>query len=463
MATFSQQFIVTVATPIEVFNANAAPTSFITNQGGPSSTILQWNAPAGTVAGTSVDYIINWKRAIDYSWIVLPVFSSTAAVPSFVVTGLPANSFFHFRVRANGSRYCAPYPGNTTKNGATEDYDGNHIAIAKETLVSAFLTGIDGTQYSLLESADKPFRIAQNGVDDGISSEVIRLVYSGHKIWQENKDYNWWSKSLIGDVWVQDFNPCNNAPPVGNTPAGVSIRDLPTGTVMGQRGGHISSGSPITFVYWGDYWNTTPPFPAPSDITAAMTTSYGGPYFSGMQEYGVFAKPHLVNTSIVPGTVIDYTNSTDSKSDLFAFLTGLFDAGTIPVPLVENALIMVLMPPAAGTPAFSGFHTAMLYKGIPITVGQLFFFGSGAQNSLDQFTIGLTHETAENCTDPVDNPFLAFLGPGDGSVPGAILYAESNDFNNQVQTSVNGIAQMGFYSNRLRAVIVPTVDTPFPT
>ena len=54
-------------------------------------------------------------------------------------------------------------------------------------------------------------QVAVNGVVDQATHRVVAIGYADGKIWQENADKNWWSKTTSSDTWTQGSPPASIA------------------------------------------------------------------------------------------------------------------------------------------------------------------------------------------------------------------------------------------------------------
>lgn len=460
MPAFSQPFLLTTFQPPPVtFNSNPGVTNIAAGLFQNGATALQFSPPAGTPANTSVTYQVEYKRSCDVPWTAMaPIQSSASTVNVTVPT--PLNTAVFVRISANGGRF-SPVAGFDTFSTTSESPDGTAITLPIESSNTNFIQGMDGTRYSLSINSTSPYVVTQGGQPDNTLADVIRLVYSGRNVYQQTKSYAWFSKTMVSDPWRQVASPILGDQGSGNPVAQFSVRNNPTGTVMSPNGGGDSlSNCQVTYVFVGDEWNTISN-PSANDIINSMTQCYSGPYFSGLQEYGVFGKPTIVSALLLGGTPPDFSTGVSTTTFLNTTITSLFNNAVVPIPTVDNHLIMLITAPAAkNPPGVGGFHDTVSYKDLQYGAGMVFYIGSGGTFTLGQFTAGLTHETAEHITDARHIP-QNWFGPGDGSNISNINLEEIADFSNQTSLVVNGVNVLGFYSNRQHGVIIPTADTPF--
>lgn len=422
---------------------------------------LQFTPPANTNGINS--YRVQYKRYCDFTWIDYGALlqSSNTATIAFQLGGFAANTIYTFRVSTNGSRNTFWFTGTTT--GGTDSPDG--IMVGANNFGSPLIAA-DGTKYTFVENS-APYQIAANGTTDTTTSEVCALLYSGGKVYQQNKDYNWFSKVNVGDTWQNAGDPR-----VGSIGHGGSLNNFdtittPANTVMVHHGGPIIDGCQVTMVFWGTFWGTvgtgTQSNPSAGQIASAVSTVYNSPYFIGQREYFITTKPTMASSFIINLDPPDFSNValSDADTQIRTFITDRLNDGTIATPTIDNHMIFLVCPPGAHNPnGAGGYHTAMLYNGNPIQYGTAFYFSSS--NTLGTFTGDIMHETTECMTDPwnVTNgtfySILSWFGPGETSTPSSIPLEEIEDFTNPTEDTLNGVGVFGFYSNRERALIVPT-------
>src|SRR5947209_1964078 len=65
------------------------------------------------------------------------------------------------------------------------------ISIAGQSIVDT-----NGNHWSIVNG-----RVAVNGVVDTTTANVVELAYVNGRIWQENTNHLWWSKSKPSDQW----------------------------------------------------------------------------------------------------------------------------------------------------------------------------------------------------------------------------------------------------------------------
>lgn len=453
---------VTVPAPT-IFTAGPSIESFTIATVTATTANLTWNAPFGHVTNAVAHYTIQYRLAGDFVWTTLAPFASTLATSvAFSVSNLAPHTVYYFRANANGSRFCFQAQG-TTSGGGSDSPDCDFIADAN-TAPSDVIIGKDGTTYSLAETTTLPFQVKVNGVNDTDTSEAIQLYYRGGKVYHQNKDYLWFGKTLVTDSWTLLPDPRVGAPPIGNDPPTFDIRSDPTTVapvVMSPHGNPSIIAPTITFIYWGSYWNTATG-PSSGDITGALQTNFSGPYFTGLQEYGVFAKPVVARSLIyTASSPPDFSTLTVDASTtvLHAIIVTMLDANFIPAPVDDNQFYMLILPPAANnTSGVSAAHDWLTYHGSQINFGWSFHFAASAGISiLDWRTGAVTHEIVEAITDSNSG----FNGPGDGSTPTVLVPMEMEDVA-ETGEYLNGVWVHSFWSNKQRAMIIPTTAAEFP-
>lgn len=453
----------TTTQPPLVFTSGPSVESFTIPSATATTMNLLWNAPFGHVTGAIAHYTVQYRLAGDFVWTTLSPFSSTAATAiTFSVPNLAPHTIYYFRVNANGSRFCFQAQA-TTSGGGSDSPDCDFIADGN-TGPSLVITTKDGTTYSLGETATLPFQVVVNGVNDTDTSEAIQLYYRSGKIYYQTKDYLWFGRTLVTDTWTLLPDPRVGAPPIGNDPPTFDIRsDVTTvaPVVMCPHETGVIPAIAVTFVYWGSYWNTATG-PSSGDITGAMQTNFSGPYFTGLQEYGIFARP------VVAGSVI-YTGSSPpdfsglsagaSTAAMHTLMAAILDASFVPTPTDDNQFYMFILPPAANfTSGVAATHDFMTYHGTQINFGWSFHFAAaGGLSILDIRTGAVTHEIVEASTDSNSG----FFGPGSGSTPSVLVPMEIEDIA-ETGEYLNGVWVHSYWSNKQRAMIIPTSDAAFP-
>jgi hypothetical protein len=67
------------------------------------------------------------------------------------------------------------------------------------------ITDGSGNTWAIVEG-----QVTLNGIPDGTTANVIELAYVNGKIWQENENHLWWSKSKPSDQWGPDYGTADN-------------------------------------------------------------------------------------------------------------------------------------------------------------------------------------------------------------------------------------------------------------
>ncbi len=80
----------------------------------------------------------------------------------------------------------------------------HRVASAEDSVIvtgtASVITDRSGNTWSIVNG-----QVAVNGTIDPTTNRVIALTYAGGKIWQENADRLWWSKSKPADAWNPPF------------------------------------------------------------------------------------------------------------------------------------------------------------------------------------------------------------------------------------------------------------------
>ena len=102
----------------------SSPTNFKSTTQTANSVTLTWDAAAG-----ATDYVLQYKKANDTDWTIAPTSTETSAT----VTGLTANTNYHFRLQATND--------SGSSDWATTDATTNRIKLAAPTLGNVVATG----------------------------------------------------------------------------------------------------------------------------------------------------------------------------------------------------------------------------------------------------------------------------------------------------------------------------------
>ncbi|HEY0183091.1 MAG TPA: hypothetical protein VGC09_09815 [Rhodopila sp.] len=91
--------------------------------------------------------------------------------------------------------------------GTPVDPIPNQVASANDTIVTivpnspaASITDATGNSWSISNG-----QVTLNGIADPTTANVIEIAYVNGKVWQENTDDLWWSKSKPSDQWGPDY------------------------------------------------------------------------------------------------------------------------------------------------------------------------------------------------------------------------------------------------------------------
>ena len=427
---------------------------------------VEWTPPAGT--GTPNTYHLQYRRLCDFTWTdgITKQWAGTALV-AFTQDGLQANTAYSFRLQTNGSRFSHILSLSTSQNGATDSPDGMSIIHCKQQ-GNDMLVGSDGTQYQLNETAT-PYQLLVNGTaDTGTASGlIIQLIYSAKRIYIQNTNYKWFSKVHASDAWQAANDPRVGSPGHGSgLPSSYDTRTTPSNVCMLYGGAPVVDNMKVHLIFWGTYWNQslagTQAEPTAGQIETGVNTIYQGPYFPGMREYFVTQRPSIVEGFIVGSDPPNFAGlDLRSQADPLVqqFITTLINNGTIQAPDIDNHMIFFVLPNGAGFPnGTGGYHSAMLVDGCPVQYGCC-FYQPNLSNTLDVMTGDIVHETVECMTNPWNTTTFTgaagWSGPGETSTLTQIDAVEVEDFNNP-EDRLSNVGVFGFYSNRARAVIVPT-------
>jgi len=228
-------------------------------------------------------------------------------------------------------------------------------------------------------------------------------------------------------------------PPLGTCP--------PTG--LRFNGGAIGTADAVQLLFWSAVWNTPALAPLAGSITAAVKSILGGPYMSGLRQYGVkrcfFGNAQVV----VPSPPL--APNTFGESNVQGLIQSLIDQGTFPEPDEAGGrnLYFVMMPPNTiyGPGGARGAHSAFSTgSGIDPDLAWYAWIGN---NTLSQMTSTFCHELVEMCTDPE---------PGSGwSIPGGPpTCSEIGDICNLQDAQLNGVTVESYWSVFDNACLIPT-------
>jgi hypothetical protein len=169
-------------------------------------------------------------------------------------------------------------------------------------------------------------------------------------------------------------------------------------TPLEYGNGAIASGAPVQLIFWGSSWTLPNTDPSAVEFIAAVQTILGGPFQSGLRQYGV--KPSFYRGAKIvtaPDPPAQY-----SPGDITDMVWSLIDDGHFPEPDEDGGRIVyiVVMPPNTLQKDLgdSGAHSA------PTDVDFLdidyAWVGYVYNSTLDDMTSVFCHELVETLTDP---------------------------------------------------------------
>lgn len=214
-------------------------------------------------------------------------------------------------------------------------------------------------------------------------------------------------------------------------------------------GGAIVGTAKLQLLFWGDFW-TNASNPSLNDLQKAAAEILASPYLSELNQYGfqglTLNEPMIV---VEPGPPFPHFDGGDVKGMVW----NLIDDGRFPEPGEEGGRIiyMVLAPQGTvydhgGDPGAHGAAVEGLFDRDTAWVAWV------NHDVIDGMTAVFTHELVETITDP--EPHSGWSAP-----------SFDDDDNEVVDICFNqvgpesGYAVAAYYSNRLKACVVPT--TPF--
>jgi hypothetical protein len=215
-----------------------------------------------------------------------------------------------------------------------------------------------------------------------------------------------------------------------------------------QNPGEFSGAIPVDLVFWGSDWKQSPPPGSPSanDIINVANTIMQGPYFQGLDEYGINPKPFLDNV---------YYNLSTPKSGQFGS-SDLSDVINTVVPgeqyKVDNLPIFVVVT-APGVMSYkSNAASYNTWKGhSTIWLGGIKPNGMPADATmLDYYSDNFSHEMAEAITD-----VGAFWFNGVQVSPNLTGDQICDNEAENYTYRVNGALVQSFWSNTFQGYLVP--------
>jgi hypothetical protein len=239
------------------------------------------------------------------------------------------------------------------------------------------------------------------------------------------------------------------------TPFGVVPALAPAGGAakFHDNGGPVLENARIQLVFWGNAWAANPaPTPSANQVATGMTNLLASPYLSALSQY----RNNLGQASLRGTTMVTNSNPQNPFSDqnVIDMLTGLLNNGTLPNPLFETVLYMVVMPQGVNNTGsgFIGEHTFFNFQvqlGFFTVTVPVHFAWITNNGTLDSVTTIMSHELVESITDPEGSAIL-----GNAGVCNQGGWCEIGDVCNTAGR-VNGVQVQSYWSDVDDACIIP--------
>ncbi len=236
-------------------------------------------------------------------------------------------------------------------------------------------------------------------------------------------------------------------------PLGIVEAEAGGAAKFSDHGGPVLANARVQLVFWGNAWSSVPaPSPSATQISNAVGTIVASPYLSAASQY----RKTIGQASLRGVTMATGTNPPNPFSDqnVVDMLRGLLDAGTLPNPLTETVLYMVVVPNGVNNTGsgFIGEHSFFNYNAhigfvtLPVPVHFAWVTNNG---SLDGVTTILSHELVESVTDPEGSAVT-----GNAGVCNQGGWCEVGDVCNTAGR-VNGVMVQSYWSDLDGACIIP--------
>jgi hypothetical protein len=219
--------------------------------------------------------------------------------------------------------------------------------------------------------------------------------------------------------------------------------------VVSHQGSVVAGAMAVQLIFWGSGWLDAALAPTilAERFRRAATTLIGGPYFSGLAQYGCLTRPSYAGAIIVlpdPPAVFDF----DAIAEL---VWRLINQGVYPDPdhASGSNFFCVLMPPGTTQehpgrerpPTGAHGHPSRDESILDVDVALVAWIANG---DLDTMTRTFGHELAETITDPL----------GDGWYAGRAKDGEIGDLCNSRQGRLHGVWVEAYWSNGARACVI---------
>ena len=234
------------------------------------------------------------------------------------------------------------------------------------------------------------------------------------------------------------------------------------GTSVVDYGGPVIPNVTVRLVFWGSAW-AAGTSPSADEVTTAVQTLLASSYMAGLNQYrgiggGAFAGAMTESGSDPPNPF--------SNDDVSRFLTGCFEAGSLPEPETDPSLLYcVIMPPGVAYTSVStvGEHSYYWYMDydfpFDLDINKVHYAWVMNDGTLSSVSRIFSHELVESVTDP----------EGDGvqlNAPG-ICTADPNNWCEigDVCSStglVGGVTAQSYWSQTDGTCVVPSASTPPP-
>lgn len=224
-----------------------------------------------------------------------------------------------------------------------------------------------------------------------------------------------------------------------------------TGQVI-YRGGPFFATSKVHLIFWGNAW-ATQSNPSQAQIISGAQNICTGTYFTGLSQYGGITK------TVYNGSINSTSTPVDSGTALINDLVRLINAKLVPDPATNPGTFYMYVYPSSFHGLDGGQATAY-HNWFTLTAGVNVAYGATETETIDDATIGISHEIVEAVTNPfysdtvegyVSNTHLQIPSPEHDEI------CDACDFPEAIQ-NVNGVMVDRYYSNKDATCIAPTTD-----
>jgi hypothetical protein len=207
-------------------------------------------------------------------------------------------------------------------------------------------------------------------------------------------------------------------------------------------------------IFWGNYWQTGAA-PTKGQIMDALNQIASPPYFSGLTQYCInipTVLPGLEFTDPPPdpdGVNLFDDGDVQDAINMWAFRHQISIANT------DQHLFIILVPPGLKD-VHNDFARHSIMGGAPLHYAWISAFSSDSGNdgSLDAYTVNLSHELVEACTNPENTGWTGDVNTTCSGKPGWCEIADFQDCEASTGLSA-GVLVQSYWSNRDKRCIIP--------